>query len=227
MEHLLNDLLPATVRVAVAPVGDHEDALLPDERAIVASAVAKRRREFSTGRVLARRLLAEFDHPEFALLRGEDRVPQWPEGLVGSISHADALCAAAVGQASEFAGIGVDLEPDEAVDREIERVVCRDGERAWVRAGGDGAVGRRVRVVFSVKEAVYKAFYPRTREFWGFQDVLVEIDLDAGRYRATLPESAGVRQVSGRVALREGWILSTLAVRANEVGAPGDAASVR
>lgn len=227
MEHLLNDLLPANVRVAVAPVGDHEDALLPAERAIVASAVAKRRREFSTGRLLARRLLAEFDHHGFALLRAEDRVPEWPDGLVGSISHADELCAAAVGRSSEFAGIGVDIEPDEAVDPEIERVVCRDPERAWVREGGDEELGRRVRVVFSVKEAVYKAFYPRTREFWSFQDVLVEIDLDAGRYRATLPASASLRQVSGRVALREGWIFSALAVRANEVGRPVDPSSRR
>ena len=212
METLLEGLLPPSVQIAGAPISDHVAALLPEERPFVEKAVAKRQREFATGRVLARGLLARLGHPDFPLLRAEDRLPVWPEGIVGSISHASHACLAAVAESRIAGGIGVDLEPDEPVDVDIERVVCRDGEHAWVAAEGESERGRRRRIVFSVKEAVYKAFYPRTRTFWSFQDVRVEIDLGAERWRAFLPESAGVAEADGRVALRDGWIVSAIAL---------------
>ncbi len=209
---LLEDLFPAGIRTAAERISDRVDELLPAERPAIATAVASRQFEFATGRVLARRLLAELGRPDFALVRDDDRVPRWPEGFVGSISHSGSLCVASVARASAFAGIGLDLEPDEPVDSDIERVVCRGGEHDWVAAATGDDRGRRRRIVFSVKEAVYKAFYPRTREFWSFQDVTVSIDLERGRYRAELPASAGVDTVEGRIHRQAGWILSALAV---------------
>ena len=218
---LLEGLFPVGVRIAAERISDRVADLLPAERPGIATAVASRQHEFATGRVLARRLLAELGRPDFALVRDQDRVPRWPDGFVGSISHSGSLCVASVGLASEFAGIGLDLEPDEPVDSDIERVVCRDAEHDWVAAATGDDRGRRRRIVFSVKEAVYKAFYPRTREFWSFQDVTVSIDLEAGRYRAELPESAGVASAAGRIHREGGWILSALAVPAEGVNRGG------
>jgi 4'-phosphopantetheinyl transferase EntD len=212
MESLLEGLLPAEVQVAGATVGDHLASLAPEERAFVASAVPKRQHEFSTGRVLARSLLARLGHPDFPLLRAEDRIPLWPDGVVGSISHAGHVCLAAAARVGVARGIGLDLEPDAPVEADIERVVCREGERDWVAEAGEAERGRRRRIVFSVKEAVYKAFYPRTRTFWSFQDVRVEVDLEAESWRAFLPESAGVDVADGRVAMRDGWIVSAIAL---------------
>lgn len=212
MEHLLESLLPAEIRACAATVTNCVDDLLPSERPFIANAVASRQREFATGRVLARRLLADLGHPDFPLVRDKDRVPRWPDGVVGSISHSGSLCVVAVALESQFRGVGLDIEPDEPVESDIERVVCRGDEHDWVVGGKGDERGRRCRVIFSVKEAVYKAFYPRTRVFWSFQDVNVSVDLERGRYRALLPESAGIAQVEGRVQRRDGWILSTLAV---------------
>ncbi|MEM9177337.1 MAG: 4'-phosphopantetheinyl transferase superfamily protein [Myxococcota bacterium] len=212
MEALLAGLLPDPVHVAGATITDRVADLFPEEHAFVERAVEKRRHEFATGRVLARGLLARLGHPDFPILREDDRIPVWPDGIVGSISHAGNVCLAAAAAATGSAGIGIDLEPDEPVDSDIERVVCRDGEHAWVAEAGDGERPRRTRIVFSVKEAVYKAFYPRTRTFWSFQDVRVEIDLEAEAWRAFLPESAGVAEACGRVARREGWIVSAIAL---------------
>ena len=211
LEHLLENLFPAEIRASATTVADCVDALLPAERPFIRKAISSRQHEFATGRVLARQLLADLGHADFPLIRDEDRVPRWPEGVVGSISHSGSLCAAAVALATQFRGVGLDVEPDEPVDREIERVVCRDGEHDWVADGIGDERGRRCRIVFSVKEAVYKAFYPRTRVFWSFQDVTVSIDLERGRYRALLPESAGIAEVVGRVHRRDGWILAALA----------------
>ncbi len=213
MDSLLNGLLPPTIRTAASLIEDHVDALLPAERSLVQTAIASRQNEFATGRFLARRLLGELGHPDFPILREEDRIPCWPEDVVGSITHSGNICLVAVGLAREFRGIGIDVEPDEPVGRDIERVVLRDHEHDWVAEGQGAERGRRCRFVFSVKEAVYKAFYPRTRQFWSFQDVTVAIDLAADRFEARLPESAGLERIDGRVGLRAGWIVAAVAVR--------------
>ena len=80
---------------------------LPDH---LARAVPKRRAEYLAGRYLARELLAPLGFADFTLLRGEDRAPQWPQGIAGAISHnADtALCA--VHRESGLGGVGLDVE---------------------------------------------------------------------------------------------------------------------
>ena len=212
VENLLEGLLPTEIRASATTIADHVGELFPEERPLIAKAVPSRQHEFSTGRVLARRLLEELGVSGVALLRDDDRVPRWPADVVGCLSHSDSLCIAAVGRASRFRGIGLDCEPDEPVSQDVERVVCRGEEHDWVAAGRGDERGRRCRLVFSVKEAVYKAFYPRTRVFWSFQDVGVSIDLERGRYRASLPESAGRAEIEGRVVCRDGWILSTTVI---------------
>jgi 4'-phosphopantetheinyl transferase EntD len=145
------------------------------------------------------------------LLRDSDRVPVWPAGVVGSISHCDDLCAVAIGARSRFRGLGLDVEPDEPVKEGVERVVCRPGEIGWLESAVGDERSRRIKMIFSVKEAVYKAFYPELRTYWSFQDVETTIDLDAERFCAVLPEGPDVREIEGRVVRREGWIISAVA----------------
>lgn len=209
---LVTGLFPSEIRVAASPLRYGAADLRRGERALVRGVVEKREREFATGRVLAHELLGDLSAPEFELLRDDDRVPRWPSGVVGSISHTagkgEGLCVVAISSARERVGVGVDVEPDEAVSEGLEASICRPVEQAWIETAGPGERGRRCRVVFSIKEAVYKAFFPRVRKVWGFMEVEVEIDLAAGAFRARLPESAGRSDVEGRVLRRDGWILS-------------------
>lgn len=208
----LAGLLPSDIRIAGARIDDFVHQLTPGEHLLIQKAVPGRQQEFATGRVLARRLLSEAGHDDFELLRDEDRVPIWPAGVAGSISHSKELCLAAIGSTDRYRGVGIDLEPDEPVQSGIERIVCRDAEQAWLEAADPEEQGLRCRIVFSVKEAVYKAFYPSLREFWSFQDVGVEIDLAAARFVAEVPRSTGVARVEGRVIRRAGWIVSGIAL---------------
>jgi 4'-phosphopantetheinyl transferase EntD len=207
---LLADLFDADVQAASSPLVFDPDDLPAGESALVARAVDSRRREFSTGRVLARTLLRQLGAEIPELLRDTDRVPLWPSEVVGSISHCGDLCAVAIGKSSRFRGIGLDVEPDVPVKEGVERIVCRDSEHAWLDAASGDERSRRIKIIFSVKEAVYKAFYPELRTFWSFQDVETEIDLDGERFSASLPEGPEVREIEGRVARREGWILSAV-----------------
>jgi 4'-phosphopantetheinyl transferase EntD len=210
----VEDLLPADVRVAACEVRDRMADLVGAEPAPVLAAAGPRQAEYSTGRVLARRLLHEAGAPLQPLLRRPGgRLPAWPDGFVGSISHSGGICLAAVGSVDTYRGIGIDLEPDAPTRREIDRVVLCGSERDWVAAAGEekDERSRRARLVFSAKEAVYKAFYPALRQAWRFRDVELEIDLEAARFCAALPEGAGLARVEGRILRRSGWILCGVA----------------
>jgi len=209
---LVRGLFAPEIRVAASPLRFDAGDLRRGERALVRGVVEKREREFATGRVLARELLGEWSDPDFELLRDDDRVPRWPSDVVGSISHTagmgEGLCVVAVSSARNRRGVGVDVEPDEAVSEGLEASICLPSEQAWIGGAGPDDRGRRCRVVFSIKEAVYKAFFPTVRKVWGFMEVEVEIDLGAEAFRARLPESAGQSDIEGRVLRRDGWILS-------------------
>ena len=68
-------LLPDDVQRAWCNPTDAAPDVLPEEAALVASAVAARRKEFAHGRVLARRLLTQYGIEDFALLAGPRREP--------------------------------------------------------------------------------------------------------------------------------------------------------
>lgn len=211
-EKLLAGLLAPRVDGLTAPIQWDCDALLPPEKALVARAVGSRQREFSTGRVLARRLLEQRGVRDFPLLRDADRVPIWPCGIVGCISHTGDLAVTVVASSAEYLGIGIDVERDEPVERGIERIVCRKPEQAWIAEASGSERGRRCKIVFSIKEAVYKAFFPSIRTFWSFQDVGVEIDLARNGFEARLPPSAGLERIEGRLARRSGWVLASVCI---------------
>ena len=72
----IGELFDAEVWTASCAIVAEEDDLLPEERALVANAVPKRRHEFAAGRRCARSLLTQLGHPRFALLRNDDRTPR-------------------------------------------------------------------------------------------------------------------------------------------------------
>jgi enterobactin synthetase component D / holo-[acyl-carrier protein] synthase len=63
LRSLLRRLLPGDVSCAAGPVADHAARLFDAERAIIEKAAAKRRDEFSSGRVSARTALADLGFP--------------------------------------------------------------------------------------------------------------------------------------------------------------------
>lgn len=215
LEALLEPLFDASIARAIAPVVDAVAELTEEERSLVARAADSRRREFSTGRKLARRLLAEQGIAARSILRDDDRVPIWPPNVTGSISHCRDYAVVAVCDAHACFGLGVDIEPDEPVKPGVERIVCTEAERRGLGGGDecDPIRGRRVKLFFSAKEAVYKAFYPRVRTFWNFHDVALELDEGRGRFVAALPASAGRAHVEGRFVRGHGMIVCGVLAR--------------
>jgi enterobactin synthetase component D / holo-[acyl-carrier protein] synthase len=191
--------LPYTVGVGLRHV-DHasEDVppLMPgEEQALGARAVPQRRRLYAEGRAAARDALAQLGVGLVAIGRGGGGQPLWPEGIVGAISHSRELAVAVVGWSSDYAGLGVDVEDlDRGVDARIARLVARPAEMAWLNLE---AGLERMLMLFSAKEAVFKALYPVEQVWFGFGDAELTWHADRGVFDAELVKAVGAHYPSG------------------------------
>lgn len=154
-----------------------EDALLPVEVPAFAASVMSVRRASGAARIVARQLLTQVGYPGWALLKTGSGAPNWPAGIVGSMSHDARLAVAAVAMRSDFGALGIDVEPAEALPPELLDTVATPRERAAIAHDP-----YRGRLLFAAKEAVYKAVYPLDRTFLDHHDV----EVDLMRQRATV-----------------------------------------
>jgi len=218
-------LLPEGTAAAEGPIGEGEvhDALLPEERPLLAGAVAARRREFAAGRRYARQALAALGLPRIPIPSGPGREPRWPPGVTGSITHCRGYCAAAVGWRHAIGSLGIDLELADPLPPEVERLVCSPAERR--RATGLGPVGPWSTVVFSAKESLYKAWFPLTGRWLDFQQAEVEIDPIRGTFATSLAAPARALlgpagdRMQGRFLLEGPYVATVVVIPAADVWA--------
>ncbi|WP_405962812.1 4'-phosphopantetheinyl transferase superfamily protein [Streptomyces sp. NBC_00723] len=180
---MIEDLLPESV-VAVEAFGEEgvrefgSAPLYPQEEALVARAVAKRRREFTIVRSCARRAMEKLGVPAQAVLPGERGAPQWPDGLTGSMTHCAGYCAAALVRAADLASLGIDAEPHEPLPEGVLSAVALPAEAERI---GRLTAGRPEvqwdRLLFSAKESVYKAWFPLTRKWLDFSEADIDLAL--------------------------------------------------
>jgi 4'-phosphopantetheinyl transferase EntD len=152
-----------------AAVGD--GALLPAERALIDGATAQRTAEFATGRHCARLALISLD-PRLTgtpLLRDRRGAPQWPRGVVGSVAHCPGWTGAVVARSRGsrlgpgVRAIGLDAEPIAPLPTGVLGIVASQEEReVLARLGGEQPGIPWDTLLFSAKEATYKAWYPLT-----------------------------------------------------------------
>ena len=150
------------------------DGLIGDEAAIVDKAGAKRRNEFTAGRLCARLAMSELGHDVVPLLVDPSRAPSWPPGLTGSITHTAGLAVAVVAESGDSA-LGVDAEVVGRVDASIEEMVLSDEERHVLDEIQDPKRPVATTAVFAAKEAFYKAQWPLTSSWVGFTDVMARL----------------------------------------------------
>ncbi|MBE8474697.1 4'-phosphopantetheinyl transferase family protein [Streptomyces justiciae] len=223
---MIEDLLPDSV-VAVEIHGQAEAeniTLYPEEAALVAQSVAKRRREFALVRSCARRAMEKLGVPPQPVLPGERGAPQWPAGLTGSMTHCDGYCAAALVRAADLTSLGIDAEPHGPLPDGVLDSVSLPGERIRLRHLAESHPGIHWdRLLFSAKESVYKAWFPLTGTWLDFAEADIEILVDQGefprgRLRAELlvpgPVLAGQRRgvFEGRWTVRDGLVATSVVV---------------
>ncbi len=148
--------------------------LYPQEAQQVRKAIAKRVGEFAAGRICARQALQQLGVEEFPLLMGADRRPQWPPGIVGSITHTHGYYAAAAARREALRAIGVDAERVGRVGRHLWPKICTAAELTWLQGLPEPEQARAGALIFSAKEAFYKCQHELTQAWVGFHDVALE-----------------------------------------------------
>ncbi|MFI1536185.1 4'-phosphopantetheinyl transferase [Streptomyces anandii] len=219
---MIEELLPPGVEHAEA-FGDLADAwLYPGEESAVDGAGPERRAEFTTARHLARRALTRLDVAPAPLPPGPRRVPYWPAGVVGSITHCVGYRAAVVARRTGFIALGVDAEPNEPLPVNVLRRIATASELAQVAELLTLRPDVRWdRLLFSVKESVYKAWYPLTRQWLGWSDTVVILDDVGPAFTARLrvpgprPERPTFRSFQGRWLVRHGLVLTAVTRQAS------------
>jgi len=218
---LLSDVLPgASSGLAAAEMYDDPPELtpLPEEVPLIAKSVAKRRNEFVTVRYCARKALGELGVAPVPILKGQKGEPCWPDGIVGSLTHCEGYRGAAVARHDEVRSVGIDAEPHDVLPDGILDAISLPGERAELRALPSGLHWDRI--LFCAKEATYKAWFPVTRRWLGFEDAHITFDVDetgtsGGFVSQILIDPAAVSgppltTLSGRWSVRDGLALTAI-----------------
>jgi 4'-phosphopantetheinyl transferase EntD len=185
-----------------------EQALLPEERAFASKLLALRRRSWVGGRVAMRQalMLAGVDTP--AVLPDARGAPILPEGVVGSVSHKDALAVALIDKGTKR--VGVDVEHDRVSRQDISSRVLTASEEAELAPLAEAPRAREVLLRFSAKEAIYKAIDPFVRRYVDFKEVSVRPLAGGGaEVRSHLPPNEGPFVIEVRWLRWEGFVLTT------------------
>lgn len=195
-----------------------ELAPLPEEEPLIAKSVAKRRNEFITVRYCARQALGELGVAPVPILKGEKGEPCWPDGVVGSLTHCEGYRGAAVARHDEVRSVGIDAEPHDVLPKGVLDAISLAEERAELVAMPTGLHWDRI--LFCAKEATYKAWFPLTRRWLGFEDAHITFDVDrtgtsGGFMSRILIDPAAVsgpplQKLSGRWSVRDGLALTAI-----------------
>ncbi|OIJ94840.1 4'-phosphopantetheinyl transferase family protein [Streptomyces colonosanans] len=223
---MIEELLPRSV-VVVEALGDDalgDGPLYPEEEAVIVRAVAKRRREFTAVRACARHAMEKLGVPPQPILPGERGAPLWPDGLVGSMTHCEGYCAAALVRAGDLASLGIDAEPHDQLPDGVLEAVALPAEQTRLRGLARSHPSIHWdRVLFSAKESVYKAWFPLTGKWLDFLEADIEITPGAaadmpGAFRARLlvpgpmVDGRRIEAFDGRWTVRQGLAATAVVV---------------
>jgi 4'-phosphopantetheinyl transferase EntD len=187
---LMSAVLPSLEDLACAELYSDPPGLAPlaEEEPLIARSVAKRRNEFITVRYCARIALGELGFPAVPILKGEKGEPCWPDGVVGSLTHCAGFRGAVVGRKGAVRSVGVDAEPHGVLPDGVLDAISLPAERTEL-AGLPAGV-HWDRILFCAKEATYKAWFPLTKRWLGFEDAHIVFDIDgsgsAGSFESTI-----------------------------------------
>ena len=184
------------------------------EATAVLNAFPGRKSEFLTGRHCARNAMQEIGASRAAIGIGTWGQPEWPAGVVGSISHDMGICLAVVGSSSRFEAIGIDLISDyKSFSMEFGKFVFSPSEERSL-SGAQSAL--KASVAFSAKEAVIKVISTRLDRLVDFLELEIVLDWNAGEFQSfVLSKTGRVRlpRLSGHFVLKDGAVFTWLAVQ--------------
>ncbi len=140
-----------------------------DEPHHIQQAVFKRRAEFLAGRIAAMVALEALDSREVRVATGTRRNPIWPRGYLGSISHTSERAMAVVAPEGSATYVGIDHE--EIMSTNLATKIAPQiltSQEMQIYYQLNMGFEQFCTIVFSVKESVFKAIYPKVDMYVNF-----------------------------------------------------------
>lgn len=160
----------------------------------LARAVPKRQAEFLAGRYAAREVMrcAHIDDGDPKTVSvGKQRCPVWPDKFIGSITHTDRKAFCTITGSRPEVQIGIDYENymhDLTASEVRSNVHSVEEGRLLLEQGVSSNVATTI--IFSAKESLFKALYPRVGEYFGFNYATVsDCDLSSRQLSLKLDDS--------------------------------------
>ncbi|MFD7442872.1 4'-phosphopantetheinyl transferase [Streptomyces sp. NPDC059909] len=231
---MIEGLLPNGVAV-VEDVSDEPgdiSGLFPEEEAAISAALKERRYQFAAARACVRKAMTRLGEPPLPVPADAVGAPKWPSGLVGSITHCRGYRAAALARSADIETLGIDAEPNLPLREGVLPLVASPEEQERLRDLSCHVPQVHLdRVLFSAKEAAYKAWYPLYGVRLGFGDAELTLsgrvcdgggpgpcgDEATGTFRARLLARDSTtahsphEEFQGRWAVRGSFILTAVA----------------
>lgn len=182
----------------------------------------ERKNEFLSGRRCIHQIMTTANLPHLPVFRNSDRSPGWPLNQIGSVTHGASTAAAIVAQPHHgIIGIGIDIEDlTRTIRANITKHILTPWEiEKW--AFESTHVGRETRMIFSIKEAIYKCFQPINGIRLGFKDAEI-ISMQKGEFTANLlrnPFSHSIRlpmTIKGFVATDQEAVFASIKATIND-----------
>jgi 4'-phosphopantetheinyl transferase EntD len=152
------------------------------------------------------------------ILKGEKGEPCWPDGVVGSLTHCEGFRGAAVGRTDAARSVGIDAEPHDVLPKGVLDAISLPAERSELGGLPNGLHWDRI--LFCAKEATYKAWFPVTHRWLGFEDAHITFTVDNGGTTGgfaskvlidpAAPSGPPLNTLRGRWSVRDGLALTAI-----------------
>ena len=218
MDGVLQSLFsPSTVVREIRSANLDESFLWPEEEKYLRNVSQKRRWDFVTGRKCAHLALAALGIEPIQVLSGDAKEPIWPQDIVGSITHSKDYAAAAVARKTEMLSLGLDAETDEPLPERVLARIGNEDEINWVRGGKSNDFRNPGKILFSAKEATFKAWYPMTHEWLGFREAHITFEPNRNTFIVDIERQGPITKFFGTFSVDQGIILTAIQVPVSQV----------
>ena len=214
---VFQNLLPPNVIVEESKIEDAQGLLFPDEEALIARAVEKRRKEFTAGRTCLRNVLAKLGVSNGPILQNKMRSPRVPRGYTATITHSGELCAAAAVKKGEIEAIGIDVEEHSALEPNIEKMILVPNEQMMINDLPNRGSVHWDKVIFSAKESFYKAYFQITEQYLDYLEAefFVEPENQSLSCHLLIPSPVSDlegRTFQGKYKIADGYVFTAFAI---------------
>lgn len=210
LESATRTLFDEGVGVRAIAIGDPAAMSTTAEISALGQVVDLRKAEFVAGRHAARGALRGICLPDADILIGNHRQPLPPHETVLTISHDQRLAIAVAAPAKKWLGLGVDIADADDLAESLIATICGESDLSNLQQGE--SIACRAKLVFCLKEALFKAIFPQVGDWMDFSQSALSVDHASASYQARFFSADGAEislqgQWHGRFArVGDRWI---------------------